>query len=315
MTIILLKMLDSVFNFNSFSAAFLQVKENQGCAGVDGVTIEAFEEELHKNLSELENELLRKNYSPLPLLKILVDKGNGEARAICVPTVYDRIVQTAVLHVIEPVLEREFEACSFAFRKGHSVRQAVYKIKDYYERGYRWVVDADIDAFFDSVDQTLLMQKVGKLIEDGDIIGLIENWVKAEVWDGVSLEVMEKGIPQGSSLSPILANLFLDELDEAMLKNGQTYVRFADDFLILCKTPEKAKQSLEFTNEMLEKLLLKLDESDIVSFDQGFKYLGVTFVRSLIMVPFDKPKKERKVLFYPPPLNMAAYYLKKKRGW
>ncbi len=100
-----------------------------------------------------------------------------------------------------------------------------------------------------------------------------------------------------------------------MLKNGQKYVRFADDFLILCKTPEKAKQSLEFANEMLEKLLLKLDESDIVSFDQGFKYLGVTFVRSLIMVPFDKPKKERKVLFYPPPLNMAAYYLKKKRGW
>lgn len=303
------------FDKATLSPAFQQVKENQGCAGIDGVTIEEFETELPKNLSMLSHDLTHNQYSPLPLLKILVDKGNGEARALCVPAVKDRVAQTAALFAIEPILEREFEACSFAFRKGRSVRQAVYKIKDYYEQGYRWVVDADIDAFFNSVDQTLLMQKVGKLIEDGDIIGLIEKWVKAEVWDGVSLKVTEKGIPQGSPLSPILANLFLDELDEAMLKNGQKYVRFADDFLILCKSPEKAKQSMEFTNEMLEKLLLKLDEADIVSFDQGFKYLGVTFVRSLIMVPFDRPKKERKVLFYPPPLNMAAYYLKKKRGW
>jgi group II intron reverse transcriptase/maturase len=303
------------WDYNPLSSAFLQVKENQGCAGVDGVTIEEFETELPKNLSMLSHDLKHNQYSPLPLLKILVDKGNGEARALCVPTVKDRVAQTAVLYVIEPLLEREFEACSFAFRKGRSVRQAVYKIRDYYEQGYRWVVDADIDAFFDSVNHHILMEKIKKYLHDEVIVGLIELWIKAEIWDGESLIVMDKGIPQGSPLSPILANLFLDELDEAMQKKGLKYVRFADDFLILCKTPEKAKQSLEFTNEILEKLLLKLDESDIVSFDQGFKYLGVTFVRSLIMVPFDRPKKDRKVLYYPPPLNMDVYYLKKKRGW
>lgn len=307
--------MNTTATFPSLSAAFLQVKENQGCAGVDGVTIGMFEEELSRNLSELANELTRKLYSPLPLLQLIVDKGNGEGRALSIPTVRDRVVQTAVLNAIEPILEKEFEDCSFAFRKGRSVKQAVYRIKEYYEAGYKWVIDADIDAYFDNVDHDLLMEKVRKYIADDEIAGLIESWIKAEVWDGDNIKAMEKGIPQGSPVSPILANLFLDELDEAMLKNGLKYVRFADDFIVFCKTPEKAKKALEFTNERLDQLLLKLDEGEIVSFDQGFKYLGVTFLRSMIMVPFDRPKKERKVLYYPQQLNMAAYCLKKKRGW
>ncbi len=310
-------MLNSIANFPTLSTAFLQVQENHGCAGVDGVTIEEFEVDLPKNLSEIANELKHKQYSPLPLLKIIVDKGKGnnEGRALCVPTIRDRVVQTAVLHSIEPALEKEFEDCSFAFRKGRSVKQAVYKIREHYNAGYRWVIDADIDAFFNSVDHRFMLEKVKRFIQEAEVIRLIESWIKAEVWDGENLIVIDRGIPQGSPLSPILANLFLDELDEEMLKKKLKYVRFADDFLVLCKSPEKAKDALEFTNEILESLLLKLDEAEIVSFDHGFTYLGVTFVRSLMMTPFDKPKKERKVLYYPPPMNMSAYLLKKKKGW
>lgn len=306
---------NSVANHAELTSAFQRVKENHGCAGVDGVTIEMFEAELNRNISMLAAELKNRTYSPLPLLQILVDKGNGEARKLCIPAVRDRIVQAAVLHEIEPILEKEFEDCSFAYRKGRSVKQAVYKIKEYYEAGYRWVVDADIDAFFDSVDHELLIAKVKRFIKNMDILRLIDMWIKAEVWDGESVKVIDKGIPQGSSVSPVLANLFLDELDEAMLNKGYRYIRYADDFVILCRSPDEAKQSLNFTNEMLDGLLLELDEADVVSFDQGFKYLGVIFVRSLIMTPFDKPKRERKVLFMPPPLNMAAYILKKKKGW
>lgn len=304
-------------NHSSLFSAFQRLKENHGCAGVDGVTIEAFEKDLNKNLLMLADEVRDKTYFPLPLLKFLVDKGkgDGELRTLYVPAVRDRVLQTSVLHEVAPILEKEFEDCSFAYRKGRSVRQAVYKIKQYYEEGYRWVVDADIDAFFDSVDHELLIKKIKLYIKDNDIVRLLELWINAEVWDGKSIKVMDKGIPQGSSVSPILANLFLDELDEAILEKGYKYVRYADDFLILCKTPGQANESLEFTNEKLDKMLLELDESDVVSFDDGFKYLGVIFVRSLIMTPFDKPKKERKVLYMPPPLNIAAYMLKKKRGW
>ncbi|MGA1871273.1 MAG: hypothetical protein ACMUJM_22315 [bacterium] len=129
---------NSFITMSSLCSAFQSVKENHGCAGVDGETIEKFEADLDTNLEKLYNELLAHTYSPLPLLKILVDKGNGEARPLCIPTVRDRVAQSAVLHYIEPILDKEFEACSFAYRKGHSVREAINKIKKYYERGYHF---------------------------------------------------------------------------------------------------------------------------------------------------------------------------------
>lgn len=303
----------TTFDHTALLTAFEAVKDNHGCAGVDGVTIELFEKKLSVNLVRLREELNGEGYFPLPLMKIQVAKKNGEPRGLSIPTVRDRVAMTAVLHRIGPLFEKQFEECSFAYRKGRSVRQAVMRIKEYYEQGYRFVVDADIDAFFDEVDHCLMLEKCRGIIADQQILRLIEMWLKVEVWDGSGISVLRKGLPQGSPLSPVLANLFLDELDEAMLGKGYKFIRYADDYVVLCKTRQEAKNALEMSEQILERLLLKLDEGDIVSFEQGFTYLGVTFVGSLIMTPFDRPKKNHRVLFYPAPFDMEAYLRQKMK--
>jgi len=308
-----MELIENIGNIKTLKDAFQRVKINRGCAGVDGITIEEFESDLDRNLDQLRQEILGKTYFPLPLLKILVDKGNGEARPLLIPTVNDRVAQSAVLQVTEPIFEAEFEHCSFAYPKGRSVKQAVFQIKEYREKGYTWVVDADIDAYFESIDHDLLLDRVRAIIIDSNIFELVEMWIKAEVWDGTAITKLGKGIPQGSVISPILANLFLDQLDEELLGQGFKLVRFSDDFIILCKSPDKAREALEVTEDILDKLSLDLDEADIVSFDQGFKYLGVYFVRSMIFSPYDRPKRERKVLFFPPPMDLSAYLLARNK--
>lgn len=303
-----------MFTHSTLLTAFQAVKDNHGCAGVDGVTIAQFEKKLDANLERLRLDLTSRVYSPLPLMKILVAKKNGEPRGLCIPTVRDRVAQCAALHNIGPILEKEFEECSYAYRKGRSVRQAVFKIKEYYEKGYRWVVSADIDAFFDTVDHGIMLEKINRLIEDQRLRELIRLWLMVEIWDGVSLTGLRQGLPQGSPLSPVLANLFLDELDEAMLAKGYKFIRYADDYVVLCKTPKEAEEAMAMSEQALAGLLLKLDEGEVVSFEQGFTYLGVTFMKSMIMTPFDRPKKKRQVLYYPPPLDLEAYLRNKRTG-
>lgn len=303
-----------MFDHTSLHNAFLAVQENHGCAGVDGVTIAQFEEDLTANLVALCKELNDQTYSPLPLLKIQVAKKNGEPRGLSIPTVRDRVAQTVVLHRIGPLLEKEFEECSYGYRKGRSVHQAVFKIKEYYDQGYCWVVDADIDAFFDNVDHDLLLKKVMKVIPDQKMVALIAMWIAAEVWDGTTVSMLHQGLPQGSAISPVLANLFLDELDEEMLRNGYRFIRYADDYVVLCKSPSEAAAAMELSEQVLAKLFLGLDEKEVVSFEQGFTYLGVTFMNSLIMTPFAQQKQKRQVLFYPPPLDFEAYLKHRKQG-
>jgi RNA-directed DNA polymerase len=287
-------------------AAFARVRNNHGCAGADGVSIAQYERDLDRNLAFLSEQLERGTYRPFPLFRILVEGTHGP-RQLCVPTVRDRTAQAAALEVLNPTFEAAFETCSFGYRRGRSVRDAVRQIKQYYDHGYGWVVEADIDAYFDSVDHALLLARTRKLIDEQRVLKLIEQWVRPQVWDGSQLYRVERGISQGSPISPALANLFLDDLDEALLAAGQKLVRYADDFVILCKDRGQAERAAQLTDIVLDALHLELDDVAITSFDAGFTFLGVTFMRSLILEPFDRPKREHRVIFMPPYLDPGKY--------
>ena len=277
---------------STLRAAWTRVEESDGCAGIDSVTISRFADNLDRELLRLSDELAGSQYKPLPLMRFFITKSDGGQRPLSVPVVRDRVAQSAVLILIEPRFEQEFENCSFAYRKGHSVQQALQQVERLREAGYAWVVEADITAYFDNVDHTLLFARVAELVPDEKVMELIRLWVAARIYDGRQLTKLTKGLPQGSPLSPLLANLYLDTFDDQMLSAGQQLVRFADDFLILCKTKPRADQALKLTRQVMEELRLTLNDEKtrVTNFTEGFKYLGASFAGGFYFVP---PRRRR----------------------
>lgn len=273
---------DAITSANLY-AAWLKVWENQGCAGVDGVGLDDFQSQLTLNLDVLADEVRYGRYKPSALLRVAIDKKSGGTRPLSIPTIRDRLLQTAVCLVLTPLFEAEFEDASFAYRRGRSVDQAIARIERLRDQGYQWVVDADIRTFFDQVDHALLMAQVEQLVADADICRLINGWLKAVVVDGKQRYRLSKGLPQGSPISPMLANLYLDKLDEALLDKQHKLIRYADDFVILCKSEKQAERALQLTGAVLERLRLCFHQgkTSITHFDRGFRFLGVEFIRSL----------------------------------
>ena len=282
---------DVVADANLF-AAWEKVKHNKGCAGVDGVSIGMFSQKLLRHLATLRDDVLHGMYRPLPLRRIDIPKESGGVRSLSVPCMRDRVLQTAVCFCITPILEAEFEECSFAYRAGRSVKQAVAHVEQLRDEGYSWVVDADIEAFFDSIDHGLLMDELSRLISDAGICKLIRLWLKNEIASVDGNLKPKMGVPQGSPISPLLSNLYLDRMDDVLLKSEFRLVRFADDFLVLCKDAAKAEAALQLTEEVLNDLQLSLNQEKtrLVDFNTGFRFLGVQFVRSLAL----KSKEHKK---------------------
>ncbi len=296
---------------------FVRVKENRGCAGADGVTIEETEARLDEAIESLQQEVESGAYWAWPLRRIEVEKapGSAERRTLLVPAVRDRMLQTAVAAYLEPALEAEFEHCSFGYRRGRSVRMAVERVYQLYHQGYVWVLDADIEAFFDSVDRELVLGRLGVLVHDELAVRLVKLWLDYSVWDGVRLSRPERGLPQGAVVSPMLANLCLDALDERLLGAGLKMVRYADDFVVLAKSRKVAERAHALTEATLAELRLRLHagKTRLVRFSEGFRFLGTIFFQDLLLQPWKPGRKRLKVISAAPPMPPAFLAAKERR--
>ena len=276
-------LLRRALTLSSLRTAFERVEQNNGQAGVDGVSVEKFAKNQALNLGQLQNSVVAGRYQPQPLLRVWLPREGRAPRPLGIPTVADRVLQTAVAQTINPLLEAEFEDCSFAYRQGRSVRMAVERISMLQRQGYQWVVEADIERFFDCIPHARMLHELQATVADADLVALVGAWLKAPVQDGKLLQPTVLGVPQGSPISPLLANLYLDHLDDALLDENLALVRYADDFIVLTKSRERAQEAVELTQSVLQELELKLNplKTRVVNFETGFRFLGWNFVRSL----------------------------------
>lgn len=272
------RVFDQATAFATLEEAWSKVLANGGAAGGDGVTLSRFLANAHARIAKLRAALVSGEYAPTPLRRVDVPKKDGGLRPLAIPSVADRVAQTAVALVLTPLLDEEFEEASFAYRAGRSVRNAVERVRSLQAAGHVFVVDADIERFFENVPHDRLMARLGESMSDGPTTRLIALWLEHGSSGGC-------GLAQGSPISPLLANLYLDRLDESFAARGARIVRFADDFLILTESRAGAEAALRKVEKLLgeQGLSLNRDKTRITSFDQGFKFLGHLFVRSLVL--------------------------------
>jgi RNA-directed DNA polymerase len=275
-------LIDKVYLARNLRAAFAEVKANRGSAGVDHQTIEMFEARLEANLRHLEQELRAGTYRPRAIRRVYIPKpGKRELRPLGIPTVRDRVAQAAARHVLEPIFERDFAAHSYGFRPGRSCKDALRRVDGLLKAGHTWVVEADLKSYFDTIPHNRLMSLVKTRVADGRVLGLIQAYLKQEVMDTARTWTPEEGSPQGAVLSPLLANIYLDPLDQALAQAGFEMVRYADDFVVLCRSEAEARAALERVREWTEQAGLRLhpDKTRVVDATRkgGFDFLGYHF--------------------------------------
>ncbi len=276
--------LDRILEKENLISAFEHIKENSGFAGVDGISPDVFELNLESNLNSLINSVKSNTYKPENLQGIIIPKSETKIRALAIPTVKDRVLQRAVSQILSISIDEMLEDNSFAYRKGYSRSSAAYVINKARNEGYNFILESDIQSFFDNVNWDILIKKLEILYGGDPVLPLLIDWVKSDVVYNNQIIKRTKGLPQGCVISPLLANLYLDEFDEA-LEDEFKLVRYADDFVILCKSKEQAEQALMRVKETLYNLELdiNLSKTNVISFQDGFQYLGYLFVNSLII--------------------------------
>lgn len=273
---------DKVHKPANLWSAWCKAARNRGSAGVDRVTIEQFGREAEANLERLAGQLRQGTYQPKPILRALIPKPDGSKRPLGIPAVRDRIVQGALRHVLEPIFEKEFAPHSYGFRPGKGCKDALRRVDQLLKSGHRYVVDADLKSYFDSIPHDRLMAEVGRRVADGRVLKLIESFLAARVMDGLDQWTPTAGAPQGAVLSPLLSNIYLNPLDHLMAGSGWEMVRYADDFVILCRSKQQAEAALEAVKRWVASagLTLHPDKTRVADAQvESFEFLGYRFDR------------------------------------
>ena len=270
---------------NNLNQAYLQVVRNKGAAGADGMTVDQLLPYLKEHREELLSNLRQGNYKPQPVLRVEIPKPNGGVRKLGIPTVIDRMLQQAINQVLQPLFEPEFSDNSYGFRPNRSAHDAVKKAKSYYEQGYRYVVDIDMKAYFDTVNHDKLMYFIERKVKDKQVLKLIRQYLMSGVMENGVVIDTEEGSPQGGNLSPLLANVYLNEFDQEFLKRGVPCIRYADDIVLLAKSKRASERLLESSTKYLEerlKLTVNREKSRTVSVFaiRNFKFLGFALGRN-----------------------------------
>jgi RNA-directed DNA polymerase len=274
--------IEKVYNKENLIKAFGAVKRNKGSFGIDRISIEKYETSLNNNLDKVQRLLVEEKYKPQPVKKVLIPKANGKLRPLGIPTVEDRIVQQSLLEAIQPIFENIFSNNSYGFRPNKSAIQAINKVQEYLDEGYEYIVEADIRDFFGQLSQQRLICKVKEQIKERPILNLVWKFLKAGVMEDGKVKKAISGTPQGGVISPLLANVYLNDFDHKIERGGFKLVRYADDFVIMCKTVNQATASMKMVRSLMSSMKLELAEekTKIVEYKKGFDFLGYHFQKS-----------------------------------
>lgn len=291
-------LLEEILSPNNLNKAWKRVRSNKGAPGIDGLTIDNFQAHFKDHGKLLIEEIRSGNYQPYPVKRVFIEKEDGGLRGLGIPTVFDRVIQQAIVQVLTPIFDPTFSEFSYGFRPKHSQHQAVKQVQEYVANGKRTAVDVDLSKFFDRVNHDLLMTQLGKKIRDKSLLTLIYKYLRAGIVEnGVLLDCRE-GVPQGGPLSPLLSNIVLDPLDKELEKRGHTFARWADDFIILVNSKRAGDRVLKSVTRFVErKLKLKVnDQKSRVVPTSKSKFLGFTFRgKSIVWHPDAEHKFKREI--------------------
>jgi RNA-directed DNA polymerase len=271
-------LLEQILSPSNLNQAFKRVRSNKGSGGIDEMEVESLKDHLVNNKDQLIQSILDGKYRPNPVRRVEIPKEKG-TRKLGIPSVVDRVIQQAIAQILSPIYENQFSENSYGYRPGRNAHQALNKCRSYITEGYHHAVDMDLEKFFDTVNQSKLIEVLSRTVKDGRVISLIHKYLNAGVVVRNKFEETEMGVPQGSPLSPVLSNIMLNELDKELERRGHGFVRYADDMVIFCKSKRSAERTLANIVPYIEnKLFLKVNrEKTTTAYVSGIKFLGYSF--------------------------------------